>query len=1073
MSMRKKIALVTLLIVFVTSLLFGSVLVACDNDKNEDGYSIYVKSLGGLGLSNVTVTVTKNGAAVASGTTDNNGLFSFVADPDVYDVAVSNLPLGYTLTGNNYKTSKDNDTLTILASSAVIAEPVPSDKVYKLGDVAYDFSVTDLTDENDPKVYTLSEILAEKKMVLLNFWNINCNPCTSEMPAMELAYRQYSDVAEVLAINVSGITGNDDAAKVRAFKKGRVYTDSDNNPYTLTFPVSLDDIDQNSMRYHYSISSIPLSVVIDRYGVVALIHLGSMDKSSFLSLFEKYTSDSYTQDQVGGGGGGDGDELVREKPNVSMPASSEIERAINGANFNGSYYPDTKSEDAEYSWPWLVGEATNAAGKTEKFIYPANTGKNYSFATISTSVTITQNDIDNNGNVVLAFDVMWSCENWGDYLFVIVNNTYVYSYTGTDDEGGWAGDETCYALVAKEPGDYELTLLYNKDPQLSVGYDTVRVKNMRMMSIASLNGSTPSLDMPRSAANMNRVTNQFEYVTAVRGDDGYYHKGTAEGPYLLADLMNTTNFNSRLQTGWGINQFATDGFFNYNVEKDSENPNYDPNLYDTDAITRWLMAANNSELNGLTVVNDELIELLNTFIKTQIPEKDFNDNVWLELCLYFDHYGYDKTDKGICDMTRNPIRGLLNVSAIPTVAAYEGELDLDNIPDEYKNDVTFDRIIVPRGLMYEFVPATSGVYRFRTQSKQDYDTMGWLYTYEGSLSHSSSDVNLALVSTDEQLENPDRDYNMVLTYYLEANQKYIFVTCFSYINVYGHSYTFTVERLGDEAYVWQYTGRKYLTYVEDEEGGVGQFVNYHNVEFAIGDDGYVYAAKRDANGKYITDDNGNYVPDKNDPLYVDFLTDARFFEQGSIEDVFRRSDKATVVKTVSNIVAKVWGIDSKPENGWTASKKLVEIKGSALDDDDWEDIMSQIFTIYGDGAYIDNKDLIAQLKKCSSVGDVADFLKLYYLDLFNVKYIRFDSSLGIPEDKYDDYTDLVYGHYLKAKANTGDATRGSYDAGTVKLTVELMQALEMFTRRVGDFPDIATEWISLCAHYQYMGPAAQ
>ena len=87
-------------------------------------------------------------------------------------------------------------------------------------------------------------------------------------------------------------------------------------------------------------------------------------------------------------------------------------------------------------------------------------------------------------------------------------------------------------------------------------------------------------------------------------------------------------------------------------------------------------------LPGLTLVNDDLIALLNTFIKTQVS--NFNDNIWLEVCTYFDHYGTDPTDTGINSTARNPIRGLLNITAYPTVAAHEGPFtNLNNIPSEY------------------------------------------------------------------------------------------------------------------------------------------------------------------------------------------------------------------------------------------------------------------------------------------------------------------------------------------------------------------------------------------------------
>ena len=128
---RWKISLLLLCLVLVTSLL----LAACNHDDGELDYTVYVKSQGGLGLANVTVKITFPDATV-EGQTDSTGKYVFHAPKGEYNVAVSNLPLGYSLAANNgYKTSADEATLTIYAVSSVITEEIPSNKVYKEGDV--------------------------------------------------------------------------------------------------------------------------------------------------------------------------------------------------------------------------------------------------------------------------------------------------------------------------------------------------------------------------------------------------------------------------------------------------------------------------------------------------------------------------------------------------------------------------------------------------------------------------------------------------------------------------------------------------------------------------------------------------------------------------------------------------------------------------------------------------------------------------------------------------------------------------------------------------------------------------
>ena len=1045
MNKFRKILLVFMIVTLISGL---AVMFGCKSDNKGNGgdavYSIYVKSMGGLALSDVSVAASSSGRVIAEGTTDGTGKFAFKANRGVYDISVTNLPLGYSLNNASNKTSADSDTLTVLATSSVISDKIPESKVYKVGDVMYDFTITDrsVSGSANTKTYTLSEVLQTKKMVLLNFWNTNCAPCMSELPELELAYRDYQDVAEVFGINVPVLGANtlSDLRTVRSHE----YPGEDGDTYSLTFPLALDD---NEMPLHFSMKEIPVTVIVDRYGVIAYHIASSMDKASFRNLFEKYSSENYEQDEVTGGGdsSGEGEEKVRVKPNVSQPASSEIEAAINGEGFNGSYYPETEAKDAEFSWPWLVGESNG-----EKYIHPANHGVGYSFSTISTSLTITPSDISSvNGKVVLVFDLQWSCEDRSDYFYVIVNNSLVYEYTGTEQWGTW---QKCFALVADEAGDYKLTLMYVKDDQRDVGQDTVRIKNMRLIKISQID--IPSLDMPRESAREWNGEDFTSYITPVLGDDGFYHKDSKTGPLILADLMNATSFNKRLESDWGISEFAVNGYFDYN-KVDEDDPNYKPALDKTDAIAKWAQAANNSELPGLTPVGVELKDLLDEFIKTRVGT--FRDNMWLELCKYFDHYGTDTDDKGICDSRRNPIRGLLSETALPTVAAYDGELDLNNIPSEYKNKVVWDRPIVPRGLKYLFVPEKSGVYRFRSQSQYLSDTMCWLTDYDGNY----------LVTTDEQLENPDKEYNFVITYYLKAGQKYIVRTCLADVGGTGE-YTFTAEYLGASAYVWQFASRNYFTGVEDDLSAVA---NYMNVLPVIYGD-YVYNAMKDAEGNYVFGENGEPIANRNDPIYVDFLSGARFFDNGSLELCFEYGDIDKIRKTLrENVFTEVWN-KTEPSGGWAPTTTLEEIKGSALNDDDWSSIISRLLAIYGENVYIDQEEMIALLVECKTLGQVAAYLQEYYLSFFDLTYYsEYFAQFGVAAERCKDYTDLVRGYYEQAKLNQGDPAKGYADKGCVRLTTELMDALDMFSKRMGGFPALSTDWMRLCAHYEYMGPA--
>ena len=149
---------------------------------------------------------------------------------------------------------------------------------YKLGDVMMNFSVTDA----DGNTWVLSDLLSEKKAVVLNFWYLQCAPCRAEFPYLQEAWEQYSDKIALLALNPI----NEDDVAIQAFAK----------ELGLTFPMAHCDPNwEKAMQ----LTAYPTTVIIDRYGTIALIHKGSIDEAKvFADAFEFFTGDSYEQTTV-------------------------------------------------------------------------------------------------------------------------------------------------------------------------------------------------------------------------------------------------------------------------------------------------------------------------------------------------------------------------------------------------------------------------------------------------------------------------------------------------------------------------------------------------------------------------------------------------------------------------------------------------------------------------------------------------------------------------------------------------------------------------------------------------------
>ena len=146
---------------------------------------------------------------------------------------------------------------------------------FKRGDVFADMTVT----TPDGTTYKISEILKEKKAVVINFWFLNCDPCRMEFPYMQEAYENYQDDIEILAINT--YDGKDDT--VAEYQK----------KMELTFPMAVLD---EEWAVRMGVQAYPTTVIIDRYGIVSFKHTGMItDVEEFNKLFEFFTADDYEQ----------------------------------------------------------------------------------------------------------------------------------------------------------------------------------------------------------------------------------------------------------------------------------------------------------------------------------------------------------------------------------------------------------------------------------------------------------------------------------------------------------------------------------------------------------------------------------------------------------------------------------------------------------------------------------------------------------------------------------------------------------------------------------------------------------
>ena len=151
---------------------------------------------------------------------------------------------------------------TLAAPARVSSAPAPV-----AGAPAPDFSLKSL----DGQQVSLSQFKGHP--VLINFWASWCPPCRLEMPDLVKAYTAHK--AEGFVLLGLNATSLDSLPDVKAFVK----------EFGMTFPVLLDE--DGSVAALYRLRGLPLSVFVDRQGIISRLNIGAMSADQI----EKYIGD--------------------------------------------------------------------------------------------------------------------------------------------------------------------------------------------------------------------------------------------------------------------------------------------------------------------------------------------------------------------------------------------------------------------------------------------------------------------------------------------------------------------------------------------------------------------------------------------------------------------------------------------------------------------------------------------------------------------------------------------------------------------------------------------------------------
>jgi peroxiredoxin len=98
-------------------------------------------------------------------------------------------------------------------------------------------------------------------VLLLNFWGLRCGACLEEMPYLEQIWKRYADKGlAVWGIDTDGV---DATTIVDTLKEVKV---------SVTYPLLVDK--DFAVTDVYTNFLVPLTIVIDKGGVITYIHTG-------------------------------------------------------------------------------------------------------------------------------------------------------------------------------------------------------------------------------------------------------------------------------------------------------------------------------------------------------------------------------------------------------------------------------------------------------------------------------------------------------------------------------------------------------------------------------------------------------------------------------------------------------------------------------------------------------------------------------------------------------------------------------------------------------------------------------
>lgn len=793
-------------------------------------YRVRVQNATGFGFDNVTVTLYDGNTVIATKKTNASGNANFlksdVATAGTYNVVIENPPAGYALSNQNLKTVAlaGTEIIAEITPTGILEGTAPSGTFYQLGDVVYDFSIA-LADNT---TYTLSEVLQEKDLVLLNFWATWCGPCKSEFPAMHNAAILYEETVSVLAISTT-----DSKGAVTDFKNSNGFE-----------KFNMAAAGSGNLANMFSVSPIPHSVMIDRYGVVVYNEVGSMPSvSAFTVQFDKFIGDDYVPTVIGGNSSTPEDsedsstENEQIKPTIPYEETGEIQKVFTTEttkDFTFRYQEDGvivgDENYNEYNWPWVISD-------DESYLYAGNANIHGSYAILYADITVRAGD-------VVTFDYKVGSEANCDFLYVMLDGVIIKNFSGFFSDKWYTTQ--AYVFRDYEAGEHELAFVFIKDSEKTANDDVIQIKDLRLQSLGDLDSPNVDANIFRFAAtelntDENATTQYKNYVDVVLNeDDQYYHVGTKDGPVLYANMLQSTLWNET--SVWLL------AYYDYIVGDGM-------NFHSAIESFAW-EASQVTDVNGYTPVTEDLKYLLDAAVRyTTYGQKwqgEYHDKEWLELCVYYEHYGQTPPPE-------DPMAGITFTAAIPM--------------QEGSNTVNVPYAINPRGFKYKFIPERSGAYYVYSTGESDSVAFLMAEDRKTELGVWDNKVFVEVYKDENGVDVTDGNFEFYW-YFEEGKTYYLLFT--TYLDQTA-TYNVNIEWLGETyTYLDNAAVGPYSANLNTFELFIPDAIEYAYSDPAEGGDGYYHHLK----------DNGEL----GGIIYLDVNRPTAFFISSSLYNVCRQAE---------------------------------------------------------------------------------------------------------------------------------------------------------------------------------------